>query len=225
MFDDLTSRDAITIGISLVALAVSYFTAMRASRLNRRQYELAKAQGEEGSRIAAASAEASREQARLQRDTDIIRWASEISELMSEMAEFAIADGDVALQLARRHELRFRLSAQIDIGRLYFPNSLSGVEAYDDLEKPPAYRGDRQSVLDHLVAAYDAFTEEAINGSEAERRLIKWRVTAAKRGFVSEVHEFIDPRRYVEFRDDAEIAEIREKIKTEAAAEAARSQP
>ena len=168
------------------------------------------------SRIAAASAEAAREQARLQRDTDIIRWASEVALLLSEMAEFSMAEADEPVQYDRRHELRFRLSAQIDIGRLYFPNSLTGLKTVEDERRPPAYRGERQGVLDHLIAAYDAFSKEAITGGEAERRLIKWRVTAAKRGFVSEVHEFIDPRRYVEFRDDGEIAEIKTRIKEKA---------
>ena len=123
MFEAFEIRDVITICISVAALALSYYTAMRASRLNRRQYELAKAQGEEGSRIAAASAEAAREQARMQRDSDIIAWAGEVSDLLSEMGEFSIATGDVSAQIARRHELRHRLSAKIDLGRLFFPNS------------------------------------------------------------------------------------------------------
>lgn len=220
MFDSFTGRDVATVLISVAALALSYYTAMRASRLNKRQYELAKAQGDAGARLAAAAAEATREQARLQRDTDIIRWATEIAQILSEMAEFSMSDGDAAAQKARRHELRHRLSAQIDIGRLYFPNSLSGVEVEGDERRPPAYRGERQGVIDHLVAAYDAFTLDAIEGGEAERRLVKWRITAEKRGFVSEVHEFIDPRRYVEFRDDAELAAIKAKIEAEAAEDA-----
>ena len=216
MFEEITSRDLITIGISAAALALSYFTAMRASRLNRRQYELAKAQGEEGSRIAASTAESVREQARLQRDTDIIRWTSDVTHLLSEIAEFAISEGDLETQREMRHLMRYRLTAQIDIGRLYFPNSDSGLIMGDDERRPPAYRGDQQSVLDHLVAAYDLFTEQAITGTPAERRLIKWKVTAEKRGFVSEVHEFIDPKRYVKFRDDGEIEEIKAKIQAEA---------
>ncbi|MEL7465829.1 MAG: hypothetical protein AAFN79_17295 [Pseudomonadota bacterium] len=221
MFDAFEIRDVITICISVAALALSYYTAMRASRLNRRQFELSKAQGEEGSRIAAASAEAAREQARMQRDSDIIAWAGAACDLLSEMAEFSVATGDTASQIARRHKLRHQLSAKIDMGRLFFPNSLSGLERLTETGKPPAYRGQRQSVLDHLIAAYDAFSELAVTGSETERRLIKWEVTAEKRGFISEVHEFIDPRRYVEFRDDGEIAEIKEKIKAEAAEEEA----
>ena len=216
MLEGFSGRDVATLLISVAALALSYYTAMRASRLNRRQYELAKAQGDAGARLAAASAEATREQARLQRDTDIIRWATEITQILSEMAEFSMIEGDPDAQVKRRHELRHRLSASIDVGRLYFPNSASGVEMDEDERRPPAYRGERQDVIDHLVNAYDAFTLDVIHGGEAERRLIKWRITAEKRGFVSEVHEFIDPRRYVEFRDDAELAAIKAKIEAEA---------
>ena len=212
MFEEITSRDVITIALSAAALGLSWVTARRASRLNTRQYELAKAQGDSDSRIAAASAEAVREQARLQRDTDIIRWASEVALILSEIAEFPMSEGAVEDKRARRHELRYRLSAQIDIGRLYFPNSQTGLDPQGEDQKPPAYRGDRQSVLDHLIAAYDAFADEAITGSEAERRLVKWRVTSEKRGFISEVHEFIDPHRYIEFRDDPAIDTLKSEL-------------
>lgn len=212
MFDEITSRDIITIALSAAALGLSWLTARRASRLNTRQYELAKAQGESDSRIAAASAEAVREQARLQRDTDIIRWASEVAHILSEMAEFPMREWESGDKLARRHELRHRLSAQIDIGRLYFPNSQTGLAPRGEDQKPPAYRGDRQSVLEHLVKAYEVFTLDAISGPEAERRLLKWRITSEKRGFISEVHEFIDPHRYIAFRDDQAMEELKSEL-------------
>ena len=41
---------------------------------------------------------------------------------------------------------------------------------------------------------------------------MKWRVTSEKRGFISEVHEFIDPHRYIEFRDDPAIDTLKSEL-------------
>lgn len=209
MLEDFSIRDLVTVAISLCALAVSYGTAMRASRLNAQQYELVKRQGEAENRIGAAQAELAREQTRMQRDSDIIRWAGETAGVLSEMAELAVARDEAFSNPTRWRALRHQLATKIDVGRLYFPNYADDLV---NLHKPPAYRGVRQKVIDHLVWAFEAFGDDVLHGDDAAQLACKQQIIAEKRLFISEVHEFIDPNRYVEFRDSDAIDAIKAEL-------------
>lgn len=213
-----TLKDIIAVTLSVAALVLSYRTAIRASRLNQAQLKLAKLQGEADTNLAAVQAELVREQTRLARDSDIIRWAGDTIALLSEMAELPMLAETSERRTTHWHELRHRLSSQIDIGRLFFPNF--GTDLVDT-ERSSAYRGRRQPVLDHLVAAYDIFDEALMAGDTDARRQCKRRIIRAKRHFVSEIEGHIDPNRYIEALDPALIDGLKEEIATKAAQEEA----
>ena len=212
---DFGLRDYVTIAISAGALWLSYRTAMRAGRLNEAQLKLAKRQGEAETSLAAAQAELAREQTRITRDSDVIRWAGDTIALLSEMAELPMTEEDPTSKLLHWHVLRHRLSSQIDIGRLFFPNFGGDLV---DTQRTPAYRGRRQPVLDPLVRAYDIFDEAIVGGDEPSRRDCKRRIVRAKREYVSEIQNHLDPGRVIEALDPALIDGLKQEIaaKTEA---------
>ena len=127
-------------------------------------------------------------------------WAAEVVQTMSE------AGFSCDLNPARmpehaffnlRHELRWRLSSQIDRGRWYFPNLRDEEHGAD---KPPAYRGYRQRALTCIV---DVLTvvESLDYVGEVGNREKKAKIARAKRDFTSEVQRVLDPRgRSREFR-------------------------
>lgn len=82
-----------------------------------------------------------------------------------------------------------RLSALIEIGRFYFPNSVR--DKHGDW-KPAAYRGYRNSVLDYLVWCHDIFSNYERLG-EAEGL-----VSTFQREFTSAVFEIILPAERLE---------------------------
>lgn len=198
-----------TIVISCVALILSYRTATSSSRLSRDQHDAATKQNEADSKIAAVHAEVTHEQTRLQRDTDIIRWAGETLAILAEMAELPVTQMEDDARRRRWHSLRHRLSTQIDIGRFYFPNY--GAEFYKT-DNPSAFRGRRQQVLAFLVEAYDIFDEEDTLGDLTTRRACKKALVAERQNFISEVQRFIDPGRYVEFRDGDAIEQLKREV-------------
>lgn len=121
-------------------------------------------------------------------------WADQLSDILSEaihLAELDPARCVAPIFFDRRHQLRVRLSSYIDRGRWYFPN-LKPEE--HGAHKPKAFRGYRQEVLNSLVYAYRALT--ALNyvdgtGNEHQRELM----VEAKKGFVSEIQDVLDPQR------------------------------
>lgn len=198
-----------TIVISCVALLLSWRTATSSSKLSRDQHDAASRQNEADSKIAAMHAEVTHEQTRLQRDTDIIRWAGETLAILAEMAELPVTEMEDDARRRRWHSLRHRLSTQIDIGRFYFPNY--GAEFYKT-ENPAAFRGRRQRVLEYLVEAYDIFDEEDALGDLTTRRACKKALVAERQNFISEIQRFIDPSRYVEFRDGDAIEQLKREV-------------
>ena len=198
-----------TIVISCAALILSWRTATSSSRLSRDQHDAATRQNEADSKIAALHAEVTHEQTRLQRDTDIIAWAGEAVGLLAEMAELPVTEMEDDARSRRWHSLRHRLSTQIDIGRFYFPNF--GKDIYDQ-DSPNAFRGRRQRVLEYLVEAYDIFDEEDTLGDLTTRSACKKALVAERQNFISEVQRFIDPSRYVEFRDGDAIEQLKREV-------------
>ncbi len=198
-----------TIVISCVALILSWRTATSSSRLSRYQHDAATKQGEADAKIAALHTEVTHEQTRLQRDTDIIRWAGETLAILAEMAELPVTEMEDDARRRRWHSLRHRLSTQIDIGRFYFPNY--GTDFYKT-DNPAAFRGRRQQVLAFLVEAYDIFDEEDALGDLTTRRACKKALVAERQNFISEVQRFIDPSRYVEFRDGDAIEQLKREV-------------
>ena len=207
----LKFSEAATIVISCVALILSWRTAASSSKLSRDQHDAASRQKEADAKIAALHAEVSHEQTRLQRDTDIIRWAGEAIATLAEMAELPVTELEDDARRRRWHALRHRLSTQIDIGRFYFPNY--GKDIYDQ-EQAMAFRGRRQRVLEFLVEAYDIFDEDDALGDLTTRRACKKALVAERQNFISEVQRFIDPSRYVEFRDGEALEQLKREVES-----------
>jgi len=85
-------------------------------------------------------------------------------------------------------ELLSKLSAQIELGRFYFPN-IDKADGYGK-DKPKAYRGYRNLTLDFLVYNYDIFLKE-----NPEKYLDHLEVI--QREFTSIVFEIIDPNEII----------------------------
>lgn len=113
-------------------------------------------------------------------------WADEACESISRAIHSAELEGD-----QRKRELfdvMYRLSAGIDRGRWFFPNLWNDEIG---IHKEPAYRGLRQPILDHLVAAYDIVKE--MSSAPAAKSITE--LVHCQRCFVSEVQQVLNPRR------------------------------
>ena len=87
-----------------------------------------------------------------------------------------------------KKELLARLSANVELGRFYFPNVMNGTD-YGD-HKPKAYRGYRNVVLDFLVFSYEIFSrKDAVDYLEHAQTL--------QRYFTSSVFELLEPRKFL----------------------------
>ena len=124
---------------------------------------------------------------------DLLRWSDEGMLLLSEtyhLCELDPTKMEGSKFFDTRHILRIKLSAQIDRGRWFFPNS--AIEAHGQ-HKHEAYQGLRPAVLDGLVNAYRAVT--ALNSTDASKnQSIRAKVEASKRLFTSEIQKILDPR-------------------------------
>ena len=156
------------------------------------------------------------EQVRLQRDSDIINWADKCIDILSEQESFLRCNDLRNLSPEREKrakELLHILSAMIDRGRIYFPNDFIAGKGED---KPRAYRGERQRILNHLVRCYDSFMstvgKDKDNSAEAANYILDRR-----RKFVSEAQLAIDPHRYLQFFEMHDLreasGEVNDKIK------------
>jgi hypothetical protein len=89
--------------------------------------------------------------------------------------------------------IRSDLSAQIDEGRLYFPNRRNSPHGAD---KQEAYRGHRQRILDHLVEAYDFLQKIQAAEAAVPADEVAGRFNEIRRAFVSDAQLAIDPRTF-----------------------------
>lgn len=145
------------------------------------------------------------EQVRMQRDTDVLRWTESCVDVLSEceaLFEFTSPANLAPDTRARLLWLRHRLSALIDHGRLFFPNSNPDRKGVD---KPAAYQGFRQRILSRLVAAYGVVSKfERLRSDEHRTERLK-RLNELRREFVSEAQLAIDPRRFIALKEMNEI--------------------
>ena len=131
---------------------------------------------------------------RAARDTDLIGWADEVIERLSDAQRLCrdmddgLVSGDGFLQA--RSETRTRLSALLDRGRLFFPNT----QAEEEQGKAAAFQGKRQKALNAIFAAYRIVSDLSREGGSPPRDAVL-ALVEEKRLFVSEVFLHIDPRR------------------------------
>ena len=90
-----------------------------------------------------------------------------------------------------RHDLLLTLSAQIDRGRWFFPNLEHGGHG---IEKGLAFQGLRQPALDCIVSTYRIC--QRLDWSRHEpNKALREELVSLKKGFVSEVQAYLDPRK------------------------------
>jgi len=85
------------------------------------------------------------------------------------------------------------LSAQVDAGRLFFPNHSATIAWPSFLERPRAMRGFRQAILDAVMIAH-AELSQVQSASPETMRIAADNVVRARREFVSELQHWVNPR-------------------------------
>lgn len=133
------------------------------------------------------------ESLKAQMDAEVLSWAHEAIDLVSEGAYLARGRGTIhSADEFRRlaFETCLKLSSSADRGRLFFPNEAPSEHGQ---EKEGAFQGFRPPILDAVVFASAQIERLAPEGGpdeDAARFMIKCR-----RLLVSEVQNAIDPRR------------------------------
>jgi hypothetical protein len=96
--------------------------------------------------------------------------------------------------LTNASELRTRMSALLDQGRLFFPNQPDSAGEDADQPNEAAYSGQSHPAIDALYRAYRVISDQGrtspLSPEEAVRAIV-----AQRRRFVSEVFRSVDPRR------------------------------
>jgi hypothetical protein len=127
-------------------------------------------------------------------DSDIIRWCDDVVATLAQAQEMltekgvSYADQDFA---RRRSDARARLSALIDRGRLFFPNTKSA--SGHGSEKELGFQGHRQPVLDALVNAYELLDRSG--GGPGPDAVACEGLRSCRRAFIGEVFKAVDPER------------------------------
>lgn len=91
----------------------------------------------------------------------------------------------------RRRQMRADLSALLDNGRLYLPNTHHEVVG---LWKPGAYRGLRQNALNHVTRGYE-LVEELDHKKHEPNKPKRQQLIDVKRQFTSEIQDVLDIRK------------------------------
>ncbi|MBL8551742.1 MAG: hypothetical protein JNJ73_17270 [Hyphomonadaceae bacterium] len=133
---------------------------------------------------------------RAARDADLIAWADDAiaalgdaQELLRERGRTLSAD---AFKVGHS-KCRTRFTVLLDRGRLFFPGALADGE---DDNRESAYRGRSHPALQALFDAYQVVTKTNRDNVEYTREDVM-ALVAARRRFVSEVFDAVDPRRRV----------------------------
>jgi hypothetical protein len=147
----------ITDWISIGALIISILAFLYAYFTNTKKYEL-----------------------KFQYIKEIGDWHSKTVEVLIKMKLFLKNDSNV-----NKYELLSQLSSLIEIGRMYFPN----INKNDNFgkEKPKAYQGYRNLILDYLVYSYNIFERSDFQNYTKHLDILQ-------RHFTSHLYDIINPR-------------------------------
>jgi hypothetical protein len=134
---------------------------------------------------------------RAEMDAEVIAWAHEAIEQVSQAITLARGrgetySGDEFRRLA--HENSQRLSSLADRGRLFFPNE--SPESHGQ-EKEAAFQGYRPPILDAVVFACTRIGRLTHDQSAPDSKAAEF-LTKCRRLLVSEAQNAIDPRRRVQ---------------------------
>ena len=134
---------------------------------------------------------------RAQRDNQLVEWADAAIRAIADAQRHCrdLKNGLLTPDETQRNtsELRTRMSALLDSGRLFFPNQ---PETEDDTEAPAAesaYLGQSHDAIDALYRAYQVISHLGRDSPLTPEQAVK-AVVAHRRRFVSEVFRSIDPR-------------------------------
>jgi hypothetical protein len=133
-------------------------------------------------------------QVRMQYFGDLRKWADEVAGTLSaavHLCDLEHKHCSAAEHARRRHDLRAHLSALIDRGRWFFPNT---DHESVGTHKEGAYRGYRPEVLDCLVFAYRVITDQAGDAGGSTGPEVREGLVKQAREFASLVQRALDPR-------------------------------
>jgi hypothetical protein len=132
------------------------------------------------------------EELRAMHDSDLIKWTDEVIEIMAN-AQKLCRDKDKLISIEEfrisQSEIRTRLSALLDRGRLFFPNK---ADADHGADKEAAFQGHRQAALNAVYGVYRVVSD--VERDTAADDPVD-AIVVHKRVFISEVFQTIDPRR------------------------------
>ena len=134
------------------------------------------------------------ESLKAQMDTEVLAWANEAINLVSQAEALARGRGtsyapDEFRRLA--HETAYRLSAAADCGRMFFPNVTPETHGQD---KEAAFQGRRQPILDAVVFSCIQLERLLPDPSGPDEEAVKF-LNRCRRLLVSEAQNAVDPRR------------------------------
>jgi hypothetical protein len=138
------------------------------------------------------------ESLRADHDGRLIDWADEAIAAIADsqrhcrdMKNGLMTEGDAVRNAS---ELRTRLSALLDRGRLFFPNQPDSAGEDADASSEAAYIGQSHAAIDALYGVYRIISDlgrvSPLTSGEAVNAVV-----AQRRRFVSEIFRSIDPRR------------------------------
>jgi hypothetical protein len=138
-----------------------------------------------------SSRAATRNAFRLEWTRDVIGWGTRAVNAISEAHSLCQAKTETEVAaLQPRVRVLTDLSALIDQGRFFFENRRHPSYGAD---KPPAYRGHRPVMLDHLVYVHQCLRDAVIPNPGGDKDSAH-RVWDQRRKFVSELQKIIEPR-------------------------------
>ncbi len=144
-------------------------------------------------RLVARQEKRNRVAMKMAHDSDVIGWSDEVVTLLAHTQEMLVEKGasynDDDFR-ARRSDVRARLSALIDRGRIFFPNRKDGDFGTD---KEAGFQGRRHPALDVLVDAYGII--DAAGSAQGPDRENSEKLTTHRRKFMAEIFTSVDPVR------------------------------
>jgi hypothetical protein len=149
--------------LSVISLALSLFAIMYSLITNTKRYELKTAHRKE-----------------------ILNWYNATNEVLIDL-KINVASKNLSKE--NKINLLSKLSSKIDLGRFYFPNIDKG-DNYGK-EKPQAYKGYRNLILDLLVFSYRLFERDDSNNYLKHAEILQ-------RYFTSFVFEILNPQKHIE---------------------------
>ena len=134
------------------------------------------------------------ESLKAQMDADMLSWAHEASDALSEGILLARGRGACFPpdeMRVRRLGAAQRLSSLADRGRLFFPNHAPESHGHD---REAAFKGFRPPILDTVVFGYYQLDRLDCDGPEPDTDAADY-LTRCRRLLISELQQAIDPRR------------------------------